>query len=376
MNALEDTPSEVSWASRADFWLEESEPKTIRRRREREKHPLILTGHGLSLRVDKGCLLVRDGNTHYPADRREWRFFKGALDIPPAFIILDGSGEITLDAMDWLATQDVPLIRLRWDGEFSSIVTSSGQAASSELVRWQVDTRDDPAARVDFALKLIQKKASNTAATMESHVPRSNIWDSAMYGIQRRIALLEDIQPKSVIDVLGFEGGIAADYFRAWSAIRLKWKATKRYPIPKEWQQYTSRSAVRERQHKNNRATHPVNAMLNYAYAVITARTQVQLIADGYDPRIGILHDNKRRRGTYPAFALDHIEPIRPVVDRAILELIDTKTFTGADFSVQDDGVCRLNPEFARRVAQLSLKSFDIEVPGQILVTGVVGHAK
>ena len=97
---------------------------------------------------------------------------------------------------------------------------------------------------------------------------------------------------------------------------------------------------------------------MNGSTRTITARTQVQLIADGYDPRIGILHDNKRRRGTYAAFALDHIEPIRPVVDRAILELIETVPFTAADFSVQDDGVCRLNPELARRVAQLALESF------------------
>jgi hypothetical protein len=47
---------------------------------------------------------------------------------------------------------------------------------------------------------------------------------------------------------------------------------------------------------------------------------------------------------------------MRPVVDRAVLQLIDTVTFTGADFSIQHDGVCRMNPELARRVAQLALE--------------------
>jgi len=45
------------------------------------------------------------------------------------------------------------------------------------------------------------------------------------------------------------------------------------------------------------------------------------------------------------------------VVDRAILELSDTVTFTGADFSIQHHGVCRLNPELARRVAQLAVEA-------------------
>jgi CRISP-associated protein Cas1 len=49
-------------------------------------------------------------------------------------------------------------------------------------------------------------------------------------------------------------------------------------------------------------------------------------------------------------------EPMRPVVDRGELQLTNTVTFTGADFSIQHDGACRMNPELARRVAQLALE--------------------
>jgi hypothetical protein len=35
---------------------------------------------------------------------------------------------------------------------------------------------------------------------------------------------------------------------------------------------------------------------------------------------------------------------------------IDTVTFTGADFSIQHDGVCHMYPELARRVAQLAME--------------------
>ena len=52
--------------------------------------------------------------------------------------------------------------------------------------------------------------------------------------------------------------------------------------------------------------------------------------------------------------ARDRMEPMRPVVDRAILELISETTFTGADFAIQNDRVCRLNPELARQVEQLA----------------------
>jgi CRISP-associated protein Cas1 len=348
------SPEESTWIDRSRFWLNESSRTGRRRRREREPNPLLLTGHGLSIRVDRGCLLVRDGNTHYPAKRREWRFFNGALDIPPQIIVIDGSGEITMDAMDWLATQGLPLIRLRWDGQFMAIATTGGQAASGDKIYWQERTRSDPVARLRFARDLIHDKALSTLATMEDHLPRSRVWEDAHKNITARTRQLARRQPRSIHEVLGIEGAIANEYFRAWSGITLKWKALKQRPIPEDWCEYTSRSSLRERLRVNRRATHPVNAMLNYAYGVLVSQTQIRLIAEGYDPTIGIMHDRESDRGSYPAFALDHMEPMRPVVDRAVLHLVDTVTFAGSDFSIQPDGVCRLNPELARHVAQLA----------------------
>ena len=185
------------WRDRCAFWIEQSTRKTTRLRREREKHPLVLAGHGLSIRVDKGCLLIRDGTTHYPADKQEWRYFSGALDTPPVIIVIDGSGEITIDAIDWLATQRVPLIRVRWNGEFASIVTTGGQAASADKVYWQERTRNDPSARLRFARDLIHDKALSTLATMEDHLPRSSLWESARKNVEARCRLLERRSPRS-----------------------------------------------------------------------------------------------------------------------------------------------------------------------------------
>src|SRR6185437_208927 len=49
---------------------------------KRAKHPLILTGHGIRLRIDHGALLVQDGFTHYPQHRNEFRFFPGDWRTP------------------------------------------------------------------------------------------------------------------------------------------------------------------------------------------------------------------------------------------------------------------------------------------------------
>ena len=344
------------------FWLAETANPTDRKLRERETTPLILTGHGLSLRVDKGHLFVRDGNTHYPAERREWRFFNGALDIPPAIVVLDGSGEITIDAIDWLATQRVPLIRIRWNGQFASIITTGGQAAAAENVYWQKQTRDTPRERIAFSAGIIRQKAENSLITMDKYLPASPMLDRARKNIATRAKWLEQRIPRTIRSLLGIEGIIASDYFRAWSDIPLNWSGLKRHPVPKNWNTYTARNPLRIERGHNRGATHPVSAMLNYAYGVLVARTQIRLIADGYDPTLGILHDRVLHRGTYPAFALDHMEPMRPLVDQAVLDLISSATFTGADFPIRHDGICRLHPELARRVAQLALQRCEIPV--------------
>src|SRR6056297_2328073 len=105
------------WAQRSAYWLACVRKHTPKRKlRERRSSPLILAGQGISLRVDKGALVVRDGLTHFPQERAVHRFFPGDLSLPKRFVVVDGSGDVTLDAIDWLAEQGVTFVRLKWDG--------------------------------------------------------------------------------------------------------------------------------------------------------------------------------------------------------------------------------------------------------------------
>ena len=68
------TEQQLSWTNSCIHWLRRYDLSVpTRRKRDRHQSPLILCGHGLSIRVDKGTLLIRDGNTHYPADERTRR---------------------------------------------------------------------------------------------------------------------------------------------------------------------------------------------------------------------------------------------------------------------------------------------------------------
>jgi CRISPR-associated protein Cas1 len=49
---------------------------------------------------------------------------------------------------------------------------------------------------------------------------------------------------------------------------------------------------------------------------------------------------------------LDFMEPQRPLVDRKVLAFVQEHTFHPADFTIRSDGVCRINPEMARRLVK------------------------
>lgn len=59
-------------------------------------------------------------------------------------------------------------------------------------------------------------------------------------------------------------------------------------------------------------------------------------------------------RDSSPAFVFDLMEPERPKVDGAVLAFLRTEALHRADFTIRGDGVVRLNPELAQRVAAIS----------------------
>jgi CRISPR-associated protein Cas1 len=56
-------------------------------------------------------------------------------------------------------------------------------------------------------------------------------------------------------------------------------------------------------------------------------------------------------------FVFDLMEPERPRVDRAVLDFVKATVFDPADFTIRSDGVCRLNPQLARRIAGLVISA-------------------
>ncbi|MCW4463106.1 CRISPR-associated endonuclease Cas1 [Sphingomonas sp. BT-65] len=346
--------SDDDWAVRSAFWQRTADAqKPSRKLRQRNPAPLILNGHGVSLRVENGALVIRDGFTHYPQQQARYRFFPRDLDLPTRILLLDGSGTLSFDVLSWLAEQGVALARIRGSGEIATVASGTGYAADREKVEWQQATRADETKRLAFAADLIRRKIISSIPTLEVHIPLSKARDTALEKANAGIERLDREYIGDIPTLFAIEGECAAAYFRSWHGLPVRWKGIERRPVPSEWHAYDGRSSrANGLKSKNRNASHPINAMLNYAYAVKLAKMQIEAIADGFDPTLGIVHNSQRGS---PAWVLDMIELERAAVDAAILQFVREQTFAAADFIITRDGVCRLSPQLARAVASLIL---------------------
>jgi CRISPR-associated endonuclease Cas1 len=89
--------------------------------------------------------------------------------------------------------------------------------------------------------------------------------------------------------------------------------------------------------------------MLNNANGKLESQVRMQVVAAGLNPTIGILHGNARGQH---GLVFDLMEPVRPIVDRKVLEFVQSRTFHRTDFTLAYNGHCRLNPELARNVVR------------------------
>src|SRR5271157_3060753 len=162
---LEDDDQE--WSERGSHWAMQLQANDRRlAKREKSRKPLTLAGHGVSLKVDAGTLLIRNGFTRYPQKQETYRYFKGDAALPSRIVMLDGSGSITFDVLSWLSEQNIPLVRIDWTGEVISAIFGYGYAANPHRVAWQVETVSDHAQRMEFSNHLIARKIEGCILTL------------------------------------------------------------------------------------------------------------------------------------------------------------------------------------------------------------------
>ncbi len=260
--------------------------------------------------------------------------------------MLDSDGPLSLDVISWLSEQGIPLVMMDWRGNLVGVL-GRGTAYDRELREAQLRAQGNGVG-LQIATGLIRDKLVASQETLHSLL-RSPGQEQALERLEVVLGELRTATPATIDALRLLEARAAAAYFSCWHLVSLYWKGTSRKPIPAEWRQVGLRQSLLGGGNRN--ATHPVNAILNYAYGVLESQVRMATVSAGLDPAIGYLHTCRPGR---LALVYDLMEPLRPRVDRLILDFLRSHTLAAGDIILASRGVCRLHPQLARRAAGLS----------------------
>ena len=161
---------------------------------------------------------------------------------------------------------------------------------------------------------------------------------------------------RTVAELLIVEAKAAADYWRAFADRGLR--EAKGGNLPRTWLRFANRQKGAGFLGSKN-ASHPINAMLNYAYTVEAGRLAKALAARGLALQIGFLHSDKTGRNS---LVWDAIEPLRPIIDARVFRYIETREFKRRDFAQTSASAYRLERDIiAELLTKASLPQAEID---------------
>jgi CRISPR-associated protein Cas1 len=278
-------------------------------------HVLIL-GPCAALRVRRGALDIEHGTGE---GKRAIRI--DIDDDKPHTILFDGHGEfLTGEALRWCARFGIGLILPDGPSRMMTFLHSALEAdgngipdTSPATIRAQCRADSLGAAR-ELVLAKIERELEAIERSKLVRLARLAEWGTRI-GASRTVAELLIVEAKA-----------AADYWRAFAGSGLR--EAKGGNLPRTWLRFANRQKGAGFLGSKN-ASHPINAMLNYAYVVEAGRLAKALAARGLALQIGYLHSDKTGRNS---LVWDAIEPLRPIIDARVFRYIESREFKRADF--------------------------------------------
>lgn len=300
---------------------------------------LVLSGYGVRLAVERGHLIVEDG---VAASRRRARFARIGSGISRV-VVIGHSGSVTLEALRWLYETGAAFVQLDHDGR---VVTVGGAAPLDDVrVRRGQALATLDGTGLEAARALLVRKVEGQGTILSRLEEINDAKAIVAWGLQ---ALCE---APSIAELRLIESRCAAAYWRAWESVPIRFAGPAAKHVPAHWRTFGARSSALTSTPRT--AVTPGNALLNYLYAVLEAEARIAALAVGCDPGLGVIHVDSRSRDS---FACDLMEPVRPVVDAYVLDMLRGRTFLSSDFFERRDGNCRLMPALAEPLATTALE--------------------
>jgi CRISPR-associated endonuclease Cas1 len=295
---------------------------------------LVLSGYGVRVQMHAGHLLLNDGIAD---ERRTFRLPRVNHGLKRLSIV-GKDGFVTLEALRWLGDQKVPVTLLDRDG---TVLFNTGPVYPSDArLRRAQGLAHHSGAALLIARELIDRKLAG-----QEHVARHTLLVTQTADVisRYRTQLSEANCPEAIRQV---ESQAAGAYWAAWRTLPVNFPKKVENRLPQHWRAFGTRVSPLTGSPRS--AVNPVNAMLNYLYAVLESESRLAASVMGLDPGLGVLHADAPARDS---LACDLMEAVRPQVDTYLINWITRETLKKESFLEQPDGNCRLSAQLAIKLS-------------------------
>ncbi len=295
---------------------------------------VVLSGYGLKIAVHRRHLVVEDGVGEHG---REGRFHKATTRLR-RLVVIGHTGFVSLEALRWLRDAGVAFVQIDADG---TLIASFAPEGTNDVARRRAQlaaaSTETGAGIVRWLLTMKLRAQVETLARFQ---PANT---DARTAIELAAGKLET---ENLDEMRWYEAVAASAYWTALASLPVRFPRAERLRLPAHWTTVGPRTSPLT--NSPRLAVTPFQAMDSYVYAIAENEARVAIRAAGLDPEVGLLHAERRARAS---FAHDLIEPVRPEVDRFLLGMLESHTFSVRDFIQARDGHCRLATDLARMLA-------------------------
>jgi hypothetical protein len=221
----------------------------------------------------------------------------------------------------------------------------------------------------EAAAMLLTAKLTGQADAAASNLDRLDVAETIR-------ALADQMRAADDVDELRqLEASAAAVYFDAWCrnvATTLRFAKADTARVPAHWPMFEGRRSLLAKGVSAKKAERPLNAVLNLLYKLAGIEARLAALALGLDPGLGFVHADARGGD---GLAWDLLEPVRPAVDRLVLDLVAERTWRRADFVERSDGSIRLAPALVQELAATMPAWGRVAAPHAEAVAHLLGRA-
>ena len=311
-------------------------------------NPLLITGFGTSINVDKRKLIITN-----KLKGTKLEFYPHKINHDG--IVIDGhTGNITFEAIRWLMKHNINLTLLNWNGQLLANVMPE-QPKSGKLRVKQYQKYLDSTDRFEIALKIVQTKVEHSMNLLEE---LSKFYESVDFITIRKSIEKEDLfllcvmknsekqdVTKSIKQLMTYEGRIAGIYLGNLTNI-----FNQLYP------EFNFVGRKNKTNSRNYNASDEINALLNYGYAILESEIRKSINSVGLDYSIGFLHEINQSR---TPLVYDIQELFRWIIDISVIQLLEEKKIKKLDFVITENYHVRLGESIAKKLIEKINSNFN-----------------